>query len=791
MKYVRNFEDLKKFTFEFFDSFLPENLSEQMANNFLLNLSNQNLEDDVAKRLEQKDVEIEPISSYGEVILQLNGYKDILKKYVELLLKAKKYEHLCEFLNRIFLQQIGDVKYRSSKKQYSIKERYFDRFIEIVMFCEINKDLYLPFFVKIFNSDSSSIMFEYKEPLKEYLDVHFKNGQDDEFISSLLNNDNKSGISEYATTSTLKTLNTLIDGFVAGEINNTSLIRQALTNHLQEGFNILENLLTSEDEEVQYKACQLLLLIKFDKRVKDRAKYLYENTNNSKIKYLLERECGFTSLEGFKSKEEFLDYVEKDVTQIQERLYGARLKRYYYKYNLDNTGLNGKILTFVMETFKDKYANVNLHFYKDYFKYVDGAILQNLSWVVYEVAIYREKLLSSKWALRLIATFGSSELILSMCNLLDAWYNNTKTYSYAKYFLELLSEIGREELIELCKVILNNEELTNKQKKFLEDKIKCLSVTTKQSLEEVKDKLSNELEFNSSGERMFQLQNRTIMAKIERDCTIKLYNPKTNKPARIKDDVVYNGVNLKTYLKTLEKEVKKNKKRLLSAFLEFRNYTTQTFQTCIVENSLLNYLSQFVVWGRYKKDKLAEVCMLSNNNLVHVVGNMITKDDEVNYTIAPLQSIDCVPFLEKLKEKIDFTLFNQFDFPIYDVNNFALNSTTVDCFNGVFCTAKLFITRLEKLKYRINDLDKKYEYSTLVKENANLNLLTVVEFEKVRLGQENNSTTISRVKFYNLNKLAKSGKNYLLSQHEPIAIGDLEPHVFSNELAQIYLACKN
>ena len=115
MKYVRNLEDLKNFTFEFFDSFLDKDLSEQMTNNFLLNLHNENLENIAIERLKNSNVDLEPISSYGEVILQLNDFKDLLKKYMILILKAQKFEHLCEFLNRIFLQQIGDAKYRSTR----------------------------------------------------------------------------------------------------------------------------------------------------------------------------------------------------------------------------------------------------------------------------------------------------------------------------------------------------------------------------------------------------------------------------------------------------------------------------------------------------------------------------------------------------------------------------------------------------------------------------------------------------------------------------------------------------
>ena len=38
MKYVRNYTDFKKYTFEFFDSFLPPDLSEKMVNSFLLGL---------------------------------------------------------------------------------------------------------------------------------------------------------------------------------------------------------------------------------------------------------------------------------------------------------------------------------------------------------------------------------------------------------------------------------------------------------------------------------------------------------------------------------------------------------------------------------------------------------------------------------------------------------------------------------------------------------------------------------------------------------------------------------
>ena len=129
MKYVRNIDDLKRYTFEFFDSFLPQHLSDQMVNYFLLDLGDKNiLIPTVLQYVKDKKLNENDVAEYGEAILQLNDYKVLLKKFIELLLKAECFEQICAFLNRIFLQQIGDAKYKSTRKSYSINERYFDRF---------------------------------------------------------------------------------------------------------------------------------------------------------------------------------------------------------------------------------------------------------------------------------------------------------------------------------------------------------------------------------------------------------------------------------------------------------------------------------------------------------------------------------------------------------------------------------------------------------------------------------------------------------------------------------------
>ena len=48
---------------------------------------------------------------------------------------------------------------------------------------------------------------------------------------------------------------------------------------------------------------------------------------------------------------------------------------------------------------------------------------------------------------------------------------------------------------------------------------------------------------------------------------------------------------------------------------------------------------------------------------------------------------------------------------------------------------------------------------------------------------------ISKIMFYKLSQLTKNGKRYVVANADPITLGNMNPKILSNELAQIYLAC--
>ena len=780
MKYVRNFDDLKKYTFEFFDSFLTEELSDSMVNVFLTDAAySEELKKAINREVVQKPILAISASDYGEVILQLKEYKELLKKFVELLLETKSFEGLCAFLNRIFLQQIGPVKYHSRAKDYTMDQRYFDRFVEIIDYCEIKKELFTPFFVAIFNSQPQSSLFAFKEPLMEYLDVFIKDGNED-FVLTLLGEKQDGEVCVEQKTDKVKNLREVIEEYVSGDLANASLIKSATEKNKALCLNLIEEYLPFDDERTE-RACDILLMID-DKRAREILKSVFRATQNQALKSKIEQKCGLKTLVMFKSQEDFISHVDSCVTKVQDRLYGIRLTRYFEEYNIDVSGINGKIVTFVLETFRKKDCDEYVSHLKEYFKFVDIGTLQSLCDIVFEIASQKEKLLSSLWAIRLISCFGSPALFQKIFAKMEAWYKVPSSQKACNYFLDIMSICSRSEMLDGVKNLLEKD-LTVKQKRVIGEKLEKFSLSNKQDIEEVKDKLALDLGFDSTGRREIKLAKRTLIAQINIDCTISLFNL-DGKRARISASDMYEWQDLKTYIKKCESKIKAQKKRLYSAFLEFRNYTTESFKECILVNNLLNFLAQHLYFGRYKNDRLVEVCLIRDGKLSHLMGNMVSSEEE--YTIAMLQPIDVIDMKDRIAGVIN-PLFDQLNFPYFTSYDLNYNVNYVDKLAGRFCNANLFVTRLQKHKYKVADA-KDGTYGMLVKKNENLGLITTVEFDRIPLKNYATTTTLSKIRFYELTKQNANVKNAELDKREALMLSSINPHVLSNELALILIA---
>ena len=786
MIFLRSLEQLH----ELFNNAFKTVYTEEEANkitNFVVNGSGDAREIfDLAKAKQETEFDKNTFGELSQVVFQLNDYKFILKNYVEFLLASFQFESVCSFVNRLFVSNVGNFTYRSVQKQYSLAERYFDRFVEIVKYCNIADELLMPFFIEIIKSDASSLCFNYKSPLKEYLKLYMQTAHE-KFFAYVTKQKVYDCFEYLLEADTNKTLKFIIEGYIDGSLDCAGLIKTYITKYKQEAFNLLEGYCHSSNEEISCKAIGLLLLFKGDWGVDNFLNGIYEKNPSLKVKKIVSKELEIDKFIKFETKEDYVNKVLQETPDIQERLYGLRMRRYYEANELVDS-FECKSATFMMETFKTLSNETLLRYMPEYFDKAEQSTKERIANVVYAVACDRDKLNGSKWALRLIACCGNTVLLQKMFNVVTNWLLTLKN-SDADYFFRCLALCQRVEIIDFIKALRQNKNIEVKKLKKLEKSLDIYCQASGKSFDEVDFLLTPDFGLDANGERNFDLGRRIVKIVLDKDCTIKVYNAETGKVGRIADDVVYGELNLKEYIKTIEKEISKQKKKFYSMFLNHVVLSVKDFEKYILKHNLLKIVASNILWGKYKNDRLYETFRVKNNDLKHISGSYVTDED---YFVAQVHPLDLKENVLAVKNLAGNLLYGQLDIPTFDVNEFSTNAVAVEKFNGIFVGANLFITRLEKLTYKINDLGKDFYYNTLVKANEKLNFLTVVEFDKVKLGEEQNfTTTVSSIRFYKLDSMPKDGKNYMLSRGETMPFSAINYRVFSNELALIFKAAEN
>ena len=786
MIFLRSLEQLQELFINAFKTVYTESEAKKIAD-FVVNGSGDAMDIiDLAKAKRGEEFDKNTFGELSQVVFQLNDYKFVLKNYVEFLLAGFQFESVCSFVNRLFVSNVGNFTYKSVQKQYSLSERYFDRFVEIIKYCNIADELLMPFFIEILKADASSLCYNYKSPLKEYLKLYMQTAH--EKLFAYVTKEKIYDCFEYLLEAdTNKTLKFIIEGYIDGSLDCAGVIKTYITKYKQESFNLLEGYCHSSNEEVSYKAIGLLLLFKGDWGVDNFLNGIYEKNPSLRVKKIVSKELEIDKFNKFESQEAYVNEVLKQVPLVQERLYGLRLRRYYEQNELTEEFEN-KSATFMMETFKTLSNETLLRYMPEYFAFATQETKERIASVVYSVACDREKLNGSKWALRLIACFGNKLLLDKMYDVVTTWLKTLKN-SDADYFFRCLALCKRAEIIEFVKLLRQDKSIEAKKLKKIEKALDIYCEVSGKSYDEVDFLLTPDFGLDGNGERNFDLGRRIVKIMLDKDCSVKVFNAETGKVGRIADDVVCGETNLKEYIKAIEKEVSKQKKKFYSMFLNHVVLSYEDFEKYILKHNLLKIVASNILWGKYKNDRLYETFKIKNSDLKHISGSYMTDTD---YSVAQVHPLDLKDNVLAVKNLAGNLLYAQLDIPVFDVNEFSANAVSVDKFNGIFVGANLFITRLEKLTYKINDLGKDFYYNTLIKANEKLNFLTVVEFDRVKLGEEQNfTTTVSSIRFYKLNSMPKDGKNYMLSRGETMPFTAINPRVFSNELALIFKAAEN
>lgn len=710
--------DLFGFKEEDLENFLNEIMSDELIKNTVENVGD----------LSGKKAEL---NSLRELIFQLQEYLTPLCNLIKMLLYSKNYDLIYDLVTKIFVGQIGNIRYQS-KSATNFTERYFDRFIEIVKNCKISSEAYIPFIASIFKTEKLDGIALWKRPALEYLQNFYNENEDWllKFINS--NPEQKYGILEAIIQfNTMKGVALLIDNFTNEQLEEElehSL--QIIKEHKRDILNYMDREMVSADEDKLSKFTQIMLAMDNDPEVVSRLKDLFDRTDSEKVKELISNKWGISETMNIKTEKQFLNAVRKKIKEPQERSLGVPFDNLHVKlksgYPADNA-----MYTFIIYLFKEEKNLNNL----EKLKILKTNILEENS--VHEFAYKMFKVLSSKpdinqakWCIRMFCLFADDELLKEIFEFLIELFKQGRNKE-GRYLALCLIHCGYKD------VVLAFKRLLAIHNSYIEENI---------------DFFINEL---------------ARVTNIDKNELLDMLVP----------DVF------------TEEEYNKQKLRLYDAFISGRLYTKEEFTNLFINNIIYNELGKNLVFGEYKFGRLHNAFIVENKEIKFLIGQPLPEQEvegiDGKVGIGIIHSLDCDFRYEKIFNYFDNPPFTQFKSTNFDVSEANRSNISVSRFIGTFVDAHKFIDMMKRYGFKINKTEEEVEFYSMVHEMPTLNILTEVEFESKQT--ENSATaTIGAIRFYNLDSTMKAKEKFITQKANALSISAVPYRFYDFVLSAVY-----
>ena len=710
--------DLFGFKEEDLENFLNEIMSDELIKNTVENVGD----------LSGKKAEL---NSLRELIFQLQEYLTPLCNLIKMLLYSKNYDLIYDLVTKIFVGQIGNIRYQS-KSATNFTERYFDRFIEIVKNCKISSEAYIPFIASIFKMEKLDGIALWKRPALEYLQNFYNENEDWllKFINS--NPEQKYGILEAIIQfNTMKGVALLIDNFTNEQLEEElehSL--QIIKEHKRDILNYMDREMVSADEDKLSKFTQIMLAMDNDPEVVSRLKDLFDRTDSEKVKELISNKWGISETMNIKTEKQFLNAVRKKIKEPQERSLGVPFDNLHVKlksgYPADNA-----MYTFIIYLFKEEKNLNNL----EKLKILKTNILEENS--VHEFAYKMFKVLSSKpdinqakWCIRMFCLFADDELLKEILEFLIELFKQGRNKE-GRYLALCLIHCGYKD------VVLAFKRLLAIHNSYIEENI---------------DFFINEL---------------ARVTNIDKNELLDMLVP----------DVF------------TEEEYNKQKLRLYDAFISGRLYTKEEFTNLFINNIIYNELGKNLVFGEYKFGRLHNAFIVENKEIKFLIGQPLPEQEvegiDGKVGIGIIHSLDCDFRYEKIFNYFDNPPFTQFKSTNFDVSEANRSNISVSRFIGTFVDAHKFIDMMKRYGFKINKTEEEVEFYSMVHEMPTLNILTEVEFESKQT--ENSATaTIGAIRFYNLDSTMKAKEKFITQKANALSISAVPYRFYDFVLSAVY-----
>lgn len=647
-----------------------------------------------------------------ELIFQLGDYLTPLCNLIKMLLYSKNYELIFSLVTKLFVGQIGKVKY-TSKSATNFTERYFDRFIEIVKNCKIPSEAYIPLIASIFKSNKLEGLALWKNPALEYLQ-NFYNENEEWLLGFISSGEQKYDLLDAILHfNSMKGVSLLIENFVQEkDEDNINRGMQIIKENKRDVLNYIDREMINASEEKLCKFTQIMLAMDNDPEVISRLKDLYERTELDSVKELISVKWGISETMNLKTEKQFLYAVRRKIKDPQERTLGIPFDNFSVKlksgYPADNA-----VYTFLIYLFKEE-KNLNnlqkLSVLK--MNIFDEESLNGFARRMFENLRAKQDINQAKWCIRMFTLFADDDLL--------------------KDILEFLAELFKAD--------------RNKEAKYLS---LCLIYCGKVQILDI-------------FKRMLAIKSAYVSENLD------FFVGELAKVTKKDKNEFYDALVPENYT---DEEYQKQRVRLYDAFISGRLYTKAQFENLFIKNPIYNALAQNLVFGEYKFGRLHNAFVLQGDDVKFLIGSRLPEtDDDVDgqIGIGIVHSLDCDFRYEKIYNYFENPTFQQFKHTNFEVGENRAN-ISVNRFMGTFVGVHDFIENMQKFGFRINKTEDEVEFSSLVYEMPTLNILVDVEFEK-KINLNMATATVGAIRFYYLDDVLKAGDKAILEKANALSV---------------------
>ena len=694
-----------------------------------------------------------------------------LKNFISFLLANKKYDNLSMFFSKMFISHIGKVNYTSKNvKIFDITERSFDRFMEIVIWTEIPFKDYIDLFFNVVKGNTNSAINRWKRPVIDYfLDLLLSDEKG--FYKFVFDNFAQYGIATFEifiNNNVPSALPKLVDYWLKNEFDEKRQVKNILKQHFTEVREYVATLQKAYQITTP-QLVDLLLIFKNEKDANEMLKDIYFKEKDTKLKKIIVENIHIESRGEPLNLAQIKKNSQRYNVEEKPKFLDTKLSDFPELVIYNNEKADEKLLGYFMNS----YANLcspYASFEVDYFhKIFEPKSLNKFCDFIAEKLINR-KPEENEWAYCLIAQNSTSNGAL---NIIKKFIQkDSKSPRGADTFVKMYIYEHKEETL---KLFYDLDKDNYDEKKVLDILLKGI----------IESNLYEPMEIELLRDKMvpyFDLENGKIVMgdytlSIEQDWTVG-----------IKGDVTKTPKEVLIEQKRLAREIERQSKRLNTAFSCGRLWSLTDWQKYIMEQPLMHYFAEKLLWGKYRDNRLISVFKIKSKEKINLVS--IESDSMQDYKVGIFHLVEFnEPDWQYLFDGKPAP-FNQLYRDIYPLSNYNQHSSLVSRFNGFIVNISTFFDRLEKNNWKFGLANLSNELKSMIKINRELGILCEIDFSPIPQGKKEGNTTLGEVRFYRLDSVLSTGNNWVTNKSNSLELGVLNSRYFSDIIFEISSAGK-